>query len=286
MPVKWLLTPKGERLTFEEAPKWFEDKGLMPSWAVEAVIREHKDEKPAFHVRPSDVAPKFTCRRQRVWMSNHDYGINPLDAEAMLEGTGLHEVFGTTEIVVPTNNERLEVCGVPMRGRIDWLIDDRIEDLKSKTPFWIPRFPFKEQKAVDPTARPYAEIWLPKTDDDDLFGYKVQLSLYRVLLKKDGQAAPTKGRVWRRWGGVKADKARWKRYDFDLWDEAELEVQVGPWMRALRDGLALASTTDVEAWRNAPPDGRDMVGSRGNLWACDRCPLRDECSRESGWSSF
>ena len=65
MPVGWLLGPKGERVDFDSAPAWFEDRGIMPRYAVEAILAD-LDRKPSFHVRPSDVVPKFTCRRQRV----------------------------------------------------------------------------------------------------------------------------------------------------------------------------------------------------------------------------
>ena len=78
MPVKWLLHPHtGAKLSFEEAPRILEDAGIMPSYAVEAVIKEYRDDEPSFFVRPSDVQPTFTCRRQRVWQATHDYGINP-----------------------------------------------------------------------------------------------------------------------------------------------------------------------------------------------------------------
>ena len=294
MPVKFLLHPHTRvRLEFADAPRILEEAGIMPSYAVEAIIREFSDEKPAFNVRPSDVNPAFTCRRQRVWQSTHEYGVNPLDIEGMTEGSAFHAQLGAHEIVVPgpeftQGNEevRLNVCDVAMRGRIDWLFENRIEDLKTSTPFWIAKFPSKEAKAKDPSLRPYAEIWVPKNEDDDVKKWQIQLSIYRILLEKSGRKAPGMGRVWRRYSGVKADKGRWKRFDFPLLSETELDLVAGEWMRGLRDGLSEAETVDPEAWRKVPADGKAFVGSRGNQWACDRCPLRRQCEDVEGWSGF
>jgi hypothetical protein len=229
-----------------------------------------------------------------VWQSTHDYGINPLEAEGMVEGSALHEQLGAHEIEVPgkdspltatallsmqkgpwTEQEvdrRMMVCGVPMRGRIDWLFEDRIEDLKTKTPFWAVKFGAKGSGE-----RAYAYIWEPKSDDDDIKGWQLQLSIYRVLLLKSGKDAPSMGRVWRRYSGVKANQPRWRRYDFPLLDEAGLETVVGDWVRGLQDGLSAAEVKDPEAWRAVEPDGLKMVGSKGNYWKCDVCPLKREC---------
>ena len=299
MPVTHLIHPiKGTRLEFADAPRVLEEDSVMPSYAVEAIIAEHRDEKPAFNVRPSDVAPAFVCRRQRTWMATHDYGINPLEAEGMLEGSALHEQLGTHEISVPEPHfsreldgdgnqivyeDRIEVMGVPMRGRLDWLFPDRIEDLKTKTPFWAVKFGPKGSGE-----RPYAYIWEPKSDDDDIKGWQLQLSIYRILLLKSGQEAPAMGRVWRRYSGVKADKPRWKRYDFPLLDEAGLDAVVGDWVRGLSEGLSAAEVKDPEAWRGVPADGLAMVGSRGNKWCCERCPASckkacDDVEGTVGW---
>jgi hypothetical protein len=287
MPVKWLLGPKGEKVSFEEAPAWFEDRGIMPSYAVVAIIQGYADERPAFNVRPSDISPKFTCRRQRVWMATNEYGVNPLAEEAMLEGSALHEQLGAMEIEVPERyfsrevdanaeqvvygDERLPVCGVPMRGRIDWLFPDRIEDLKTSTPFFITKYGAKGSGI-----KPWVDIWLPP-EDDDVQNWRIQLSLYAVLLQKSGKDAPTRGRVWRRWSGVKADKVRWKKFDFDLLTEAGLEAAIGQWARDLHASLKEAEGGNVDAWKTTPADGREMVGSRGNMWRCEPCPLKTAC---------
>jgi hypothetical protein len=299
MGVKYLLHPQdGRRLEFSEAPAILERDGVMPSYAVEAIIREYADEKPAFHVRPSDVSPMFVCRRQRVWMSTHDYGINPLDAEGMVEGSALHAQLRTHEIEVPTQQlegrplkdgggysikeTRLEVMGVPMRGRIDWLFEDRIEDLKTSTPFWAVKF---GAKGSGERASTY--IWTPKDDGaSDVKNWQIQLSIYRILLEKSGREAPSMGRVWRRYSGVKSDKGRWKRFDFPLFNEAELDTLVGDWVRSLSEALAKAEVADSEAWRDTPADGRTMVGSRGNYWRCDPCPLKARCFSQDSLEVF
>lgn len=276
MPVKWLLGKDGERVTFDDAPAYFEREGIMPAFAVKAVIREYEGDKPSFHVRPSDVNPAMRCRRQRVWESNHDFGVSPLELESMMEGTALHNFFGTDEIEVPAADakpERLEVCGVLQRGRIDFLHPDLIEDLKTATPFWITKYGAKGSGI-----KPWVDIWLPDPAAD-IASWQVQLSIYRVLLEKAGQPAPTKGRVWRRWAGVKADKARYQKFEFALLTEAELDARVGPWMRQLDGWLQAASKGIEEAWQSAAPDGLKFVGSRGNRWCCDRCPLKTQCHR-------
>jgi hypothetical protein len=303
VPAAYVIGPKGERLTFAEAPQVYEDAGLMPHYAVQALLGEG-ERQPSFNVRPSDVNPKMTCRRQRVWMTNHDYGVDPRALEAMEEGTALHDRYGTQEIEVPIKHpidtygghaliinkhpERLPVCGVPMRGRIDFLFPERIEDIKTSTPFWIPRFPSKEAKLADPTLRPYADIYVNASfEEDDIKNWKLQLSIYRVLLEKEGKPAPTKGRVWRRLAGVKADTpGRWKRFDFDLLDEAGLEAEVGPWVRELQVALTAAEAGGTDAWQLASADGKEMTSSRKGLWKCNSCPAKDACFRHDGMDVF
>jgi hypothetical protein len=288
MPVTHLIHPVSKKpLLFHEAPAVLEAAGVMPAYAVEAIVREHAGQEPAWNVRPSDVVPAMVCRRQRVWETTNDYGVNPLEAEGMLEGSAFHSAMGSMEVDVPTpvkgEERRLEVCGVPMRGRIDWLHPDRIEDLKTSAPFMVPSFPTPAEKAQG--ARVGVRIWEPK---DDEAKWRVQLSIYRVLLEKDGIAAPTKGVVWRRYAGVKPENGRWRRFEFNLLDEAGLEREVGPWIRSLAGGLT-AARGDEYAWRSMPADGREMIGSRGNQWKCDRCPLRAACEdndKGTGYVSF
>jgi len=209
--------------------------------------------------------------------------VSPLDLEAMGEGSALHASYKADEIEVPaadSQQERLDVCGVLTRGRIDWLTPDLIEDLKTSSPFWITKYGPKGSGI-----KPWVEVWEPDPKED-IEGWKIQLSIYRVLLEKSGYPAPTKGRVWKRWSGVKTDKSvRWRRFDFDLLDEKGLEVRVGQWMRDLDKGLSKAET-DIDAWKDTPADGRKMVGSRGNYWACDRCPLKDACFKHEQLEVF
>jgi hypothetical protein len=102
---------------------------------------------------------------------------------------------------------------------------------------------------------------------------------------KEGKSSPAKGRVWRRYSGVKADQGRWKRFEFMLYDEAGLERVVGPWMRKLSEGLTEART-NVDAWKSMPADGREMVGKSG-MWKCNRCPLREPCdANDKNWAQF
>jgi hypothetical protein len=227
-------------------------------------------------------------------MTSNEYGINPLDVEGLVEGSAFHSQLGAHEIEVPTAYtqrglgrvttdeeleamrsapDRLDICGVPMRGRIDFLFEDRIEDLKTSTPFWASKFPPKGSA----DRFPIIYIWTkPERDADDVAKWQIQLSIYRVLLEKSGQSAPAKGRVWKRYGGVKPADGRWHRFDFDLLSEAELEAKVGSWIRSLYKGLQ-ASQANAEAWKDVVPDGQSFIGSRGNLWACDRCPAKDPC---------
>ena len=285
MPITHLIHPKtGARLDFAKAGAILEEDGIMPASAVDAIIASIGEDKPAFNVRPSDVVPSMECRRQRVWMATHDCGANPLEMEVMLEGSALHAYYGAEEITVPKDGVRVDICGVPMRGRMDWLDKHRITDLKTSTPFWKVTYP---PKPLDGSlkAKPFADIWEPDAKED-IAKWQIQLSIYAILLRKSGREAPSMGRVWRRWAGVKADKGRYKRFDFPLLSEAELEARVGEWIMDLADWLNEAKT-DVDAWKHAEPDGRSIVGSRGNLWKCERCQLRAECDATGGeWVGF
>jgi hypothetical protein len=285
MPVTHLIHPLTKKpLAFHEAPERLDHDGVMPSYAVEAIVREYIHQEPAWFVRPSDVVPSMVCRRQRVWEATHDFGINPLEAEGMLEGSAFHSVMEAEEVDTPERaqgeDRRLPVCGVLMRGRIDWLRMDRIEDLKTSTPFMVPRFPTPAEKAAG--AKVGVRVWEPPDDEDK---WRIQLSIYGVLLMKEGKSSPAKGRVWRRYSGVKADQGRWKRFEFMLYDEAGLERVVGPWMRKLSEGLTEART-NVDAWKSMPADGREMVGKSG-MWKCNRCPLREPCdANDKNWAQF
>lgn len=291
MPAKWFLGKDGERVDFEAAPAYFESKGIMPGFAIEAILREIQGKKPAFHVRPSDVVPSMTCRRQRVWEQTNDFGVNPLDEEPTLEGDFWHRGLGTAEVKVPlpkyiehpvegstidVSPQRLPVCGVPMKGKIDWLTPTLITDLKTKTPFFYAQYAPKGSGG-----RPFVVLWEPDPKVE-IEKWQLQLSIYAVLLEKSGQTPPQHGRVWQRNSGVKwTEFVRWRRFDFPLLTEIELDRKVGDWMRVLQRALD-AAKTDPEAWKQAPADGLAFVGKRGNKWACDRCPLRIECNNLEG----
>lgn len=280
MPVKFLLHPKdGRRLEFAEAaPVLDRDCDIPP--AVTALVIADLGGETQTHVRPSDVVPAMTCRRQKVWMSANEYGVNPLERWPMIEGTAIHKALATQEIEVPGNGERVEVCGVEMRGHIDNVDGDTIEDYKTKSPFYITKYGPKGSGV-----KPWVEPWEPdlaKQIDD----HKHQLSLYGVLLRKGKDIHTTYGRIRRIYRGMKADKGIFKTIKFPLMTEAQLEVEVGPWMRELDNGLKMAEIKDPEAWRTIKADGREFIGSRGQLWACERCSLCKQCEEESGWSGF
>ena len=294
MPAAFIIHPEsGESLSFEDAPQRLDNDGLMPWFAVKAIIERYAERKPSFNVRPSDLTPSMECRRQRVWKESHPHGINPLEEEYPVEGGALHEAYGTAEIDLPSKKEgeRILVMGIPMRGKMDFMPIDAFEDLKSTTPYWYPRFATKEQKAADPTLRPYAAIWEPSDYSSDIEKWQFQLSTYRVMAIKDGlfaeETAPKIGRVWRRYGGVKTDKPRYKKFEFPLLSEEELDARIGDWARTLRDGLTTAAGGDAEAWKTMPADGRQITSSRQGLWKCNRCPLRNECDAFDGsWEAF
>lgn len=281
MPITHLLHPRtGAVLLFDEAPDILEEEGIQPAEAVQAIIKDLG--KPSFNVRPSDLVPSMNCRRQRVWMETHDYGVDPLGEEDPMEGDFWHKALGTQEIEVPGDGARAEVCGVPMRGRLDWPPTERIKDLKTTKPFWVAKTSTKEEKAAG-AFWAYAKIWEPKTYDNDIEKWQYQLSVYAILWsKKTGQPAPKMGRVWRRYGGVKGENGRYKRFDFPLLTEEELERKIGPWMRSLQEGLKKAEAGDTDAWKTLPADGREFKKGDGTLWACARCPARGPCGEADG----
>lgn len=274
MPITHLLTPTGSPLSFAEAPDWYDGHGLMPRAAVQRVIDDIAAESGK-HVRPSDVVPEMNCRRRRVYEATTPYGVNPLDEWAKHEGTAIHEYLGSEEIEVPGDGERAPVCGVPMRGHID-ILDNRVVDIKSTSPFWIAKFPPKGATE----RRPFAAIY-ERPEAEDVGKWQPQLSIYAILLGKSGRPAPTEGEVWRAYRGVKGSQGAWKRFRFPLLTEEELERKYGGWIRGLASALVDEDPKAVE------PDGRKFVGSRGNLWCCDSCPFRRACDEASpGWASF
>lgn len=279
MPVKWFIGPKGERVEFTDAPVKLERLMDVPQAVTILVINDLQKNQRQTHVRPSDLPMHMTCRRQKVWEAANDYGVDIRECWPMQEGTAIHNAIGTAEIEVPGGGARATVCGVEMRGRIDDIEGDTIVDYKTKSAYFSTRY-----GAKGTGVKPWIAIWEPD-EVNVIKDYQHQLSICGVLLAKGQDVHTTKGKVHRIYRGVKAKDGAFKTYRFPLLTEERLEREIGPWLRVFSIALAL-NATNPEKWKDVPADGQKFVSTKGAKWACDRCPLREECDQQEGLELF
>jgi CRISPR/Cas system-associated exonuclease Cas4 (RecB family) len=197
----------------------------------------------------------------------------------MLEGTAIHKALATTELKIPGDGKRVEVCGVPIRGQIDLIEGDTIVDYKTKSAFYITRYGVKGSGT-----KPWVDIWEPE-EENSIGDFVDQLSIYGVILRKGLDIHTNYGKVHRIYRGVKPDKGAFRTFLFTLLTEEELENKIGPWLRSLAVGLTTA-TNNSNAWKDMPPDGRGFISSRGAMWMCDKCQLKEACFSKDSLDVF
>lgn len=271
MPARWLIHPNtGAKVGFEEAPALFERLGILPTLVTNALIAELKGDEGGEFVRPSQLTPKLTCRRQEVLHRHGEYGENPLRLWAMHEGTAIHQYLKTEEVRLPPEG-RLEVVGVPMKGTADVSGED-IVDIKSKSPYIA--YNYKEKRTY---------VWEPPDGAEE---HKYQLAAYGILREKAGLGRARRGVVWRVWRGVKSEQKGWTKFEFPLLTEEQLEEEIGPWVRDLARWLKQGKEDLEGAITAAAPDGRKFFSERKGYWKCNECELKTRCEREVGWTEF
>ena len=169
-----------------------------------------------------------------------------------------------------------------MRGRMDLASPEAITDYKSVSPYWHIKYGPKGS-GVKPTVG----IWVP---DDEPEKAQVQVSIYNLLLP-EGQRRG-RGVMWRVYRGVKSNVPAWRRYEFPLLTEAQLEAKCGPWVRQLAEWLGQANelygrgedTTRIVD--SIPAEGMKMQRRDGSRWNCETCALRERCEKLTGWENF
>ena len=280
MPAYWLTHPvTGEALKSDTVVARLAKECDIPAAVTKLILAGMEGHGAQTNPRPSDFPMHMTCRRQLVWMAANPYGVNPLQAWPMIEGTAIHNALETQEVEVPGDDKRIEVCGVPMRGRIDLIEGHEIVDYKTKSPYFSTKYGAKGSGV-----KPWIAIWEP--DQDSIIkDYQDQLSICGVLLAKGKDIHCTHGRVERIYRGVKAKDGAFKTYRFPLLTEDQLERTIGPWLRAFYQGLQDAQN-DANAWKAMPADGRQFQGRQG-LWKCKDCVCKGPCDdTDKNWEVF
>ena len=98
MPLTHLLDPEGSPVTFEDAPAYFDDAGVMPAEAVQNCIDDAKSYSRAWpYMAPSNANPDKNCRRKLVLQRCFGYGEAPAAAAARIEGTFNHKMYEETQ---------------------------------------------------------------------------------------------------------------------------------------------------------------------------------------------
>lgn len=95
MPIVGLISPKtGTLFTIEEGIAHFEEEGIMPGEAIQAILNSAAGHG-GFHARtsPSIADPETTCRREQVLKRFVDYHLDPFIIWDAQEGTLWHDIF-------------------------------------------------------------------------------------------------------------------------------------------------------------------------------------------------
>lgn len=288
MPIRSLIDPKTlQAVPLEEAPDYFERKGLMPAEVIGMILKD-EGRPPAGRpfVYPSVADPDVTCRREVLIRQHLPYDLNPIRLWQAKEGTIWHDAFlaqgapgwehevnlpdallvegrapgGGNVKVCSDGKPRLEVWpGVWMRGRVDrhqnW---DVLADHK--------------------TTRYAKQDYGLKKD------WTVRLNIYARMVWMLRGVAPKELWVWRTYRGVYEPEKAFRRFPVPLLGEGDMS-RLGQFALSLQGYLEKAETTDdVEALvRSMPMDGEKMFNGK----KCgEYCAVKDVCFRIQGLTMF
>lgn len=281
-----------EVVSLEDAPRIFEEAGIMPQEAVQAMIdSESVEHEEHTLISPSKLIASHTCRREVLIKHFLPYDADPFALWAALEGTLWHAAFAHAgkkldgwlrelSLPRPVDIEKLggklarvegvlaiEVLpGLFMRGTLDRLSLDYRELGDHKTQKYS-KTDYADQSKFGPGD---AENW------------RVQLSVYAFMVEDVFGVKPDRAFVWRTYRGS-LDRARtFRKIPITLLSREQVLERVGEFAYSLRDILAQAQsirakahaagldpTPELEALARATPmDGYEKQQFNGK-----KCPL-------------
>jgi len=304
MPLEALINPEDmTEVALEDAPRVFDEAGVMPAAAVQAILEDEQREHTLPVVNPSGANPLRNCRREVLLKKYVKYKMSPLTRWAAIEGgfwhnfladlsapgwkteTYLPDQAGADDehpnvrvVMAPWGKEirQLEVFpGWWARTKIDLVAPDWSEIVDYKTG----KYPWGNK----PKAPPY----LKYENEDARDIWPVQLSLEARFIEMLRGVTPGKLWIWRKFNGSRVPEYTFRKIPIRRIQPEPLWNLIGEHVLSLQGWLEEAETSNepLEVARKAPPDGmrKNMFGG----WKCNEgCPVRAACNALEGLLEF
>jgi hypothetical protein len=326
MPIVGLVSPKtGEKFSIEEGIKHFEEEGIMPAEAIQAMLNSAAGHG-GFHARvsPSICDPETTCRREQVLKRFLDYYLDPFVIWNAQEGILWHDIFEFAgkglegwkqEVVLPPDDALAENVirdpddasltyeifpGIFMRGRVDKHDDPFTTITDFKTENWPKTYGKSNIPSKD---------WGEKKAKRD---WPIQLSLYAFMLEAKLGKLPEKLFVWRMYRGSREKTLTFRKFEVPLLSKEMVWGEIGEHVTSLvrflqgamgikreadeREALPVKESPQLkknvsaqEAVKNfcrtIPMDGKDRA-MFGNQKCFRYCVMQDICFGLEGKTVF
>ena len=295
MPLTHFICPEtNEKISFEDAPTYFDERGIMPAAAVRATLADLDDvRRKGAHLSASMLNPSTTCRREVVMKRFTDYGQTPWAMWDADEGTLYHQILSTwgagdplrfyEQRLPPMGRNETLIPGVPLTGRSDEIYTIVLDPAGKEVEiidFKTTRFPWKKTKDGKPVDYMRPEEHVP------------QLNTLRYLFEDSDPYKRTVRAlwVWRIYKGSYERTATFRKVPIPMVTREALLDIIGEHASSLQGYLnaAEAATTPEEleaAIDAAPMDGNDKQMFNGTK--CSKyCIMYDDCFKRKGLARF
>lgn len=296
MPLAYFICPEtNEKISFEDAPTYFDERGIMPAAAVRATLADLDDvRRKGTHLSASMLNPDTTCRREVVMKRFTGYGQTPWAMWDADEGTLYHQILSTwgegdplrfyEQRLPPIGRNETLIPGVPLTGRSDeiYIITPEPKDSLEVeiVDFKTTRFPWKKTKDGKPVDYMRPEDHVP------------QLNMLRYLFEDSDPYKRTVRAlwVWRIYKGSYERTATFRKVPIPMVSREALLNIIGEFAGSLQGYLnaceAATTPEQLEAAIDAAPmDGHDNAMFNGTK--CARfCVMQEPCFKLKGMVRF
>ena len=301
MPIRMFLDSAAqERVSPELAAKHFDDSGIMPGEAVQAILEdETREHRTGVHISPSLMNGEKTCRREIVIKRFLPYDQDPLVLWEAVEGTVWHDALGMhdrtktwlRELSLPGPEDeghpqvrkigsfyQLEVFpGLWMHGTADRVSHDFkvLCDVKTTRYPWTPR--------PDGTPRDFIA--------DQLADWVIQINLYARMIEILKGVRPSEQWAWRIYRGSRSRVHTFRKVAVPILTDETLWSRISDHALSLSHFLQGAAEQDGEEAvqnyikTNVPMDGEIKRIFRGDK-CLKYCSVREVCFKMAGRMDF
>jgi hypothetical protein len=293
MPLTHLHDPvNGIDIPLEQAPEYFEHQGLIPMEVTQALLNTANDPRRLDeHLSPSVADPDTTCRREQIIRRFMPYSLDPMVTWEAMEGTVWHNAFSAmsegnqdwfSELPIPGPDD--EDLPHVKRTTEDVLVVETLPGI------WL-------SGVVDRVSRDFKTLVDHKTqrfskrDWGFKSGWKLQINLYVLMIKRTKDVEPEQLAVWRTYRGSYERDRTFRYFPCPKMNVDEIDSKIRKHCEDLQKRLVEAKAAydagDQAAIedliKNTPMDGQTMFNGK----KCSQyCSVQKVCFGLEGLPTF